>query len=98
MVRRNISHVLLDATQKKLGEWAEKVKGAVELKQEELLTYEGKKQQLISELKEAHEKGVPIRELARITGISNATLGRWIKELKEKEKLKHVEQTTPETA
>jgi DNA invertase Pin-like site-specific DNA recombinase len=84
-MRRNISHVLLDATQKKLSEWAEKVKGTVELKQQELLTYEQKKQQLISELKEAHEKGVPIRELARITGISNATLGRWIKEAKEKE-------------
>jgi len=97
MVRRNISHVLLDATQKKLGEWAEKVKSTVELKQQELLTYEEKKQQLISELKEAHEKGVPIRELARITGISNATLGRWIKEAKGK-KLEHAEQTSSETA
>lgn len=77
-MRRNISHVLLDATQKKLGEWAEK-------------TYEEKKQQLIFKLKEAHEKGVSIREFARITGISNATLGRWIKELKEKEKQQSAE-------
>jgi DNA invertase Pin-like site-specific DNA recombinase len=91
MVRRNIAHVLLDATQKKLAEWSEKVKGAVELKQQELLTYEGKKQQLISELKEAYEKGVSIRELARITGISNATLGRWIKEAQEKEKQQSAE-------
>ena len=97
MVRKNISHILLDATQKKLGEWAEKVKGAVELKQEEILTYEGKKQQLISELKEAHEKGVPIRELARITGISNATLGRWIKELKEKEIKQNGERQTSQS-
>jgi DNA invertase Pin-like site-specific DNA recombinase len=95
MVRRNISHVLLDATQKKLSEWAEKVKSAVNLKQEELKTYEEKKQQLISELKEAHEKGVPIRELARITGISNATLGRWIKEAKEKEKQQSAESERP---
>jgi DNA invertase Pin-like site-specific DNA recombinase len=85
-MRRNISHVLLDATQKKLAEWAEKVKSTVNLKEQELKTYEEKKQQLISEFKKAYEKGVPIRELARITGISNATLGRWIKEAQEKEK------------
>jgi|GEM_PF-3412932 DNA invertase Pin-like site-specific DNA recombinase len=85
-MRRNISHVLLEATQKKLSEWTEKVKSAVELKEQELKTYEEKKQLLISELIEAYEKGVSIRELARITGISNATLGRWIKEAKEKEK------------
>jgi DNA invertase Pin-like site-specific DNA recombinase len=97
MVRRNISHVLLGATQKALSEWSEKVKGAIEQKQQELRSYEEKKQQLISELIKAHEKGVPIRELARITGISNATLGRWIKEAKGK-KLEHAEQTSSETA
>jgi transposase-like protein len=46
-------------------------------------------------LKEAHEKGVPIRELARITGISNATLGRWIKEAQEKEKQQSGESGKP---
>jgi DNA invertase Pin-like site-specific DNA recombinase len=94
-MRRNISHVLLDATQKKLGEWVEKVKGAVEVKELELKTYEEKKQELISELKEAHDKGVSIRELARITGISNATLGRWIKEAKEKEKQQDADAKRP---
>jgi len=83
-MKRNISHVLLDATQKTLGEWTEKIKGAIGIKEQELKTYEQKKQELASQLKEAYEKGVSIRELSRITGISNATLGRWIKELKEK--------------
>jgi DNA invertase Pin-like site-specific DNA recombinase len=95
MVRRNIAHVLLDATQKKLGEWSEQIKDAVQVKQQELLTYGEKKQQLISQLIEAHAKGVSIRELARITGISNATLGRWIKEAKA-EKLEHAKQTSSE--
>jgi predicted nucleic acid-binding Zn-ribbon protein len=74
-MKRSISRVLLEATQTKLAEWTEKIKGAVEVKGQELKTYEEKKQELASKLKEAHEKGVSIRELSRITGISNATLG-----------------------
>jgi DNA invertase Pin-like site-specific DNA recombinase len=93
-MKRNISHVLLDATQKTLGEWADKIKGAVGTKEQELKTYEEKKQELVPKLKEAYEKGVPIRELSRITGISNATLGRWIKELKEKEQQQNAKETT----
>jgi DNA invertase Pin-like site-specific DNA recombinase len=89
-MQRSISRVLLEATQTKLVEWTEKIKGA-EVKGQELKTYEEKKQQLAPKLKEAHEKGVPIRELSRITGISNATLGRWIKELKEKEQTPNAE-------
>jgi DNA invertase Pin-like site-specific DNA recombinase len=82
-MKRNISRVLLEATQKTLGEWSEKIKGAVGTTEQELKTYEEKKQELASQVKEAYEKGVSIRELSRITGICNATLGRWIKELKE---------------
>jgi len=87
-MKRNISRVLLEATQTKIAEWVEKIKGA-EVKGQELKTYEEKKQELVTKLKEAHEKGVPIRELAKITGISNATLGRWIKELKATEQPQH---------
>jgi hypothetical protein len=63
-MRRTISHVLLEATQTKLAEWTEKIKGAVEVKGQELMTYEEKKQELVPQLKAAHEKGVPIRELS----------------------------------
>ena len=89
-MKRNISRILLEATQTKLAEWAEKIKGA-EVKGQELKTYEGKKRELAPKLKEAHEKGVSIRELSKITGISNATLGRWIKELEEEEQTSNAE-------
>jgi Fic family protein len=95
-MRRNIAHVLLDATQKKLGEWSDQIKGAVQVKQQELLTYAEKKRQLLPQLIEAHDKGVSAKELEKITGISHATISRWIKEAKEK--LEHAEQTIPETA
>lgn len=87
-MKRNISRVLLEATQTKLAEWAEKIKGA-EVKGQELKFYEEKKQELATKLKEAHEKRVSIRELSKITGISNTTIGRWIKELKANEQPQH---------
>jgi len=98
-MKRNISRVLLEATQNKLDEWTGKVKNAIEAreleakahqeKEQKLKTYEENKQKLATKFKEAYDKGVPIRELSRITGISSATIGRWIKELKEKEKQQH---------
>jgi hypothetical protein len=94
-MRRSISRVLLEATQTKLVEWTEKIKGAVKEKGIDLKTYEEKKRELIPQLKEAHDKGVPIRELSRITGICNATLCRWIKELEEKEQAPHAESRPP---
>jgi DNA invertase Pin-like site-specific DNA recombinase len=95
-MRRNVSQVLVEATQKKLGEWSDKIKNVVEVKEQELMTYEQKKQELVPKLLEAHEKGIPIRELARITGISHATLARWVKEAVEKKAQKHEQGKTQE--
>lgn len=90
-MRKNISEPLQNAVQKTITEWTDKIKNALQLKKQELETYEQKKQELIPILKEAHEQRVTLRELANITGISHATLGRWIKEAQEKEKQQHAE-------
>ena len=83
-MRRNISKNLLEATQSTLEKWTQKIKEVVLLKKEEKESYNENKQKLIAELLDAHGKGVSARELAKITGISHSTIGRWIKEAKEK--------------
>lgn len=80
-----VHHVkaLLSSTQKTLSEWNQKIRDAIQTKQEERLNYQTKKQQLLPQLIEAYEKGVSSRELERITGINHATICRWIKEARE---------------
>lgn len=85
-MRRNISKSLLEATQKRMDEWVEKIKETIQGKEQKLDAYAEKKQQLLPYLMEAHEKHVSSRELGKITGISHATISKWIREEKQKAK------------
>jgi len=76
----HLVEVLLSSTQKTLSEWNQKIRDAIQTKQEEGLNYQTKKQQILPQLIEAYEKGVSSRELERITGINHTTICRWIKE------------------
>ena len=71
---------LLSSTQKTLSEWNQKIRSAIQTKEQEQANYGAKKQQLLPQLIAAHEKGVSSRELERITGINHTTISRWVKE------------------
>lgn len=81
---RNVVKTLLEATQTTMDSWVEKIKKAMQIQEQEFKTYEEKKRQLLPKLLEAHEKGVSARKLAKIMGINHTTIGRWIREAKEK--------------
>jgi DNA invertase Pin-like site-specific DNA recombinase len=74
--------VLLSSTQKTLSEWNQKIRAAIQSKEQQRLEYLAKKQELLPQLIEAHEKGLSSRELEKITGINHTTITRWIKEAK----------------
>ena len=76
---------LLSGTQKIMSEWNQKIRDAIQTKQEEQVNYQAKKNELLPQLSEAHKKGVSSRELERITGINHATICRWIREARKKE-------------
>lgn len=86
---RNIVRTLVDATQTTMDKWAEKIKEAMQVKEQEFKSYEQKKRELIPKLLEAHEKGVSARQLAQITGINHTTVSRWIREAKEEREKEH---------
>jgi len=48
--------------------------------------YEETKQRLLPKLKEAMDKGITSRQLCKITGISHATICRWVNEFRKSEK------------
>jgi transposase-like protein len=75
---------LLTSTQKTVSEWAEKIRATVKTKEQERANYLSRKQQLLPDLIDAHEKGVSSRELERITGINHTTICRWVKEARKK--------------
>jgi len=78
----NVVRILLSSTQKTLIEWNQKIHVAIQTKQEERLNYQTNKKDLLTQLIEAHEKGVSSRELERITGINHTTITRWIRQAK----------------
>jgi DNA invertase Pin-like site-specific DNA recombinase len=78
----HLVQALLSSTQKTLSEWNQKIRTAIQTKEQERANYGAKKQQLLPQLIEAHEKGVSSRELERITGINHTTITRWIREAK----------------
>ena len=78
----HLVEALLSSTQKTLTEWNQKIRTAIQTKELERANYGAKKQQLLPQLIEAHEKGVSSRELERITGINHTTITRWIREAK----------------
>lgn len=82
---KNIVQAIVSATQKTLEGWSGKIKETINAKEQEFLTYEEKKRQLLPLLKEACEKGVSVRELAKIMGINHTTIARWVRETKEKQ-------------
>jgi len=84
-MKRNIIQALTNATQMTLEQWSQKLKEAIQSKEQVKATYEAKKQKLLPQLLEAHEKGISLRELAKITGISFSTISRWLKTAEQKE-------------
>ena len=85
-MRRNFVQALVIATQTTLDQWGQRLKEAMQTSEQHLTAYNEKKQKLLPQLIEAHEKGVSTRELGKITGISHTTIARWIEESKTKEK------------
>lgn len=80
MAMAHLVQALLSSTQKTLSEWNQKIRTAIQTKEQERANYGAKKQQLLPQLIEAHEKGVSSRELERIIGINHTTISRWVKE------------------
>jgi len=87
----NLVQSLKSTTQKTLSEWTQKIRDAIQTKQEERINYQTMKEQLLPQLIEAHEKGVSSRELERITGINHTTIARWIREGKKAKEKENVE-------
>jgi transcriptional regulator with XRE-family HTH domain len=83
---------LLASTQKTLSEWNQKIKVALESKEQQRTEYQSKKQQLLPMLIDAHKKGLSTRELEKITGINHTTIAQWLREEAKKTK----EKETPE--
>ena len=79
---KRVAKTVMEATQKTLEEWSQKIKRAIMIKEEQLKTYEEKKRELLPQLLEAHEKKVSTRQLAQITGIPHTTIAKWIRETK----------------
>jgi len=84
----HLVQVLLGSTQKTLTEWNQKIRAAIQTREEERLTYQAKKNDLLPQFIEAHKRGVSSRELERITGINHTTIARWIREGSKKQKEK----------
>jgi transposase-like protein len=79
---------LLSSTQKTMSEWNQKIRAAIQTKEEKQLNYQTKKNELLPQLIEASKKGVSTRELEQITGINHTTIARWIREGSKKQKEK----------
>ena len=73
---------LLATTEKTLSEWKQKIKVAIESKEQQKTEYEAKKQQLLPLLIDAHEKGLSSRDLEKVTGINHTTISQWLREAK----------------
>jgi DNA invertase Pin-like site-specific DNA recombinase len=71
---------LLTTTENTLREWNQKIKVALESKEQQRADYQSKKQQLLPMLIDAHEKGLSTRELEKITGINHTTIAQWLRE------------------
>ena len=72
---------LRDVKQATIDAWVDSVKTLISdadarLKQKE--EDEQKRQQLLPYLKEATQKGVTLRELSEVTGLSHTTIARWL--------------------
>ena len=85
---------LLTTTENTLREWNQKIKVALESKEQQKADYQVKKQQLLPMLIDAHEKGLSTRELEKITGINHTTIAQWLRE--EAKKTKEKETSEPD--
>ena len=85
---KRVAKNVLEATQKTLEDWSQKIKRAIMIKEEQLKSYDEKKRELLPQLLEAHEKKVSTRELAQITGIPHTTIAKWIRDAKRQTKEK----------
>lgn len=77
-MRKNNLKALKGSTPTKLDGVINKIDTAIEEKKIE----QGEYQRLIVKLATAMEKGVTTRHLAKLTGISHATIARWVKDFK----------------
>ena len=88
---KRVAKTVMEATQKTLEEWSQKIKKAIMIKEEQVKSYEEKKRELLPQLLEAHEKKVSTRELSQITGIPHTTIAKWIRETKKEIQEEHGE-------
>lgn len=80
-MRKGFKSVLLDVKQSTLETWIQKLKALVSEKERQLVMEreaEEKKMQLLPMLKDARDKGITLREISEITGLSHATIARWL--------------------
>lgn len=82
-MKRKIVKSLRDASQTKIEQWLQNISQAIATKGIDVEAYNQKKQELLPKLIEAQQKGIAVRELSKITGISRATISRWVNEQKD---------------
>jgi transposase-like protein len=79
--RRNVFSKLLGVKQETLDGWMQAIENRLKLRKEAETMYGLNATKLFKLLKQAHEGGMSLRELADITGVSHATIASWIKML-----------------
>ncbi len=80
-MKKAFKPALLDVKQTTIETWIQKLKALISDKEKQLLLQkeaEERRMQLIPFLKDAQTKGITLREMAEITGLSHATIGRWL--------------------
>lgn len=65
-----------------LEEWFKEIETAIEEKQDPVIHWTAKRQQVIKKLLDAKQRGISARQLSKIIGIPHQTISEWLKEAK----------------
>lgn len=76
---RGILSSLVGLKQETLDSWMRKLDGLITVKSEAIQEHEATAQKIIPLLLKAQDNNISVRELAQITGLSPATMARWMK-------------------
>jgi DNA invertase Pin-like site-specific DNA recombinase len=83
-MKRGLAKAVLEATQRTIQDWFKGIDTLITDKGQDLLAYEEKKQTVIKKFLEADSKGISVRQLSKLTGISHQAISKWIKDAKAK--------------
>jgi len=80
-MKKAFKSALEDVKQATIDAWTQSLKTLISSKEAEFQKHketEQKKQQLLTYLREAKEKGATLREMSQITGLTHTTIARWL--------------------